>query len=541
MKTQNTQNQEAKLPVIIAWLGTTDVRHLNKWREVNGLPQLLGYNGGDPDSAMRNFDGIEKKGNNGPIRTLTDAHRAEKIFILVTSKYYDVTVEFQRWVKRGTTAECVCIEMNDISDPTDYTQVYDSMHGFLQEHIYGTYSTDRLEFNISPGTPAMQTITLLMTKYELPGARAFRTLSLKDAQGGEQIHEVKLPYALTREKMDRVGEVTSIRRTKQLSEAIAISREFPGASILLLGETGTGKTVSAQEIHNSCCSDPKKFIIANCAELAQGGKDLFRAEMFGAKKGAYTGAVQDMPGLFRQAEGGTLFLDEIGEIPMESQTLLLRALQNHEANPVGGSSYRINNVRIIAATNRDLIEDVKNGRFRRDLYYRIAVFPLPLESLREIRGSAPEEFDRIVDATLAEINQSEKALSKNAITIDGKAMELIRSYRWPGNRRQLHHALYIAAIRAYRDSGVITADIIRQQMTNMRDEAFCQENEISKFDPNLYPIPSDLDEWVLRCKKSFITRALEECGGKIGQAAERVGISYQRLLAFKKEHIDKGG
>lgn len=214
--------------------------------------------------------------------------------------------------------------------------------------------------------------------------------------------------------------------------------------VLILGENGTGKEELARYIHSRNSRAAKPLVVVNCGAIAS---DLFESEMFGHERGAFTGAVGAKKGLFEQADGGILFLDEIGELRLEHQPKLLRAIQHGEIRRVGGETVRRVNVRIIAATNRDLWSMVKGGRFREDLYFRIAEWPLKLPPLRQRGDDILDLARRALDA--AEF--SDKTLSADA-------ERLLLSYRWPGNIRELANVVKRAALRSSADQ-ITAADI----------------------------------------------------------------------------------
>lgn len=208
--------------------------------------------------------------------------------------------------------------------------------------------------------------------------------------------------------------------------------------VLILGETGTGKELFAQAIHESSPRAGKPFVAVNCGAIS---KELANAELFGHEKGAFTGADKARPGHFKEAHGGTLFLDEVGELPLDMQVKLLRALQESEIDPVGAKRPVKVDVRILSATNRDLTNAVKDGRFREDLFYRLNVFPIEAPSLRERRSDIPA----LVDAFVRRFNVEE---GKRVIGATAEAMSLLEAYDWPGNVRQLENTVYRAIVLA---------------------------------------------------------------------------------------------
>jgi transcriptional regulator with GAF, ATPase, and Fis domain len=206
--------------------------------------------------------------------------------------------------------------------------------------------------------------------------------------------------------------------------------------VLVLGETGTGKELIARAVHNRSRRQGKSLIKVNCAALPP---QLIESELFGHEKGAFTGATDKRVGKFELAHGGTIFLDEIGELPLELQPKLLRVLQEKEIERVGGQAPIACDVRIIAATNRDLQQEVTEGRFRADLYYRLNVFPITLPPLRERREDLP-----LLAAHF--LQKIAKKLGKKLAGISEASLQQMQAYHWPGNIRELEHLLERAAI-----------------------------------------------------------------------------------------------
>ncbi len=220
-------------------------------------------------------------------------------------------------------------------------------------------------------------------------------------------------------------------------------------TILILGESGTGKELVAQAIHRLGHRRAHPFVAVNMAAIP---RELIEAELFGYEKGAFTGAVHRTAGKFEQADGGTLFLDEIGDMPMEAQTRLLRVLQSAEVTTVGGSTPVRVNVRIIAATNKDLPSLIAENRFRQDLYYRLAVVPVDLPPLRTRRDDIPLLARHFLD------HAAQEGLPRKVL--DADAAQLLSLYDWPGNVRELQNVMQRMAVLVRED--VISADVVRQ-------------------------------------------------------------------------------
>ncbi|MBV8052511.1 MAG: sigma 54-interacting transcriptional regulator [Acidobacteriaceae bacterium] len=229
-----------------------------------------------------------------------------------------------------------------------------------------------------------------------------------------------------------VGRSEALQRVLRQVEVVAPT----DAGVLIHGETGTGKELVAQAIHNRSARRHRPFIKVNCAAIPSG---LLESELFGHEKGAFTGAVMRKPGRFELADKGTLFLDEVGDIPLELQAKLLRVLQEHEFERLGSTRTQQVVVRVIAATHRDLKQMVEEGTFRSDLYYRIHVFPLTVPSLRE----RPEDIPLLVQHF---IDKNAKRMNRHIETIPTRTMEALTNYAWPGNVRELQNFIERAVI-----------------------------------------------------------------------------------------------
>src|SRR6201997_1278290 len=203
------------------------------------------------------------------------------------------------------------------------------------------------------------------------------------------------------------------------------------ATVLVTGETGTGKELVARAIHRRSRRSSRAFVSVNCAAIP---RDLIASELFGHEKGSFTGAVQRRVGRFELADGGTIFLDEVGELPVETQIALLRVLQEREFERVGGTRSIQTNVRVVAATNRDLRAGIAAGTFRSDLFYRLNVFPLEVPPLRDRREDIPELVEYF-------INRCANDARKNITGINNKSLALLQSYPWPGNIRELQNVI----------------------------------------------------------------------------------------------------
>ena len=273
-----------------------------------------------------------------------------------------------------------------------------------------------------------------MRRWISSNARAFEEIQRLRAQLELQNAYLQEEVVESKAFGDLVGQSAALRQIISQIDLVAPTE----ASVLILGETGTGKELVAHEIHRRSRRKDGPLVRVNCASIP---KDLFESELFGHVKGAFTGAIKDRAGRFETAEAGTLFLDEIGEVPLEMQNKLLRVLQEKHYERVGEDHTRHANVRIIAATNRDLKKAVAAGRFREDLYYRLHVFPIQVPPLRERRDDIPFLARHFTDLSVKELKCPKPRLTRAAIT-------RLQGYDWPGNVRELRNVIERAVILA---------------------------------------------------------------------------------------------
>jgi len=229
-----------------------------------------------------------------------------------------------------------------------------------------------------------------------------------------------------------IGRSAPLQRVLREVEVVAPT----DSGVLIQGETGTGKELIAQAIHNRSARRDRPFVKVNCAAIPSG---LLESELFGHEKGAFTGAITRKPGRFEMADKGTLFLDEVGDIPLELQAKLLRVLQEHEFERLGSTRTQQVDVRVIAATHRDLKQMVEDGTFRSDLYYRLHVFPLMVPPLRDRREDIPFVVRHFV-------GKYSQRMNRHIETISARTMEVLTSYAWPGNVRELQNFIERAVI-----------------------------------------------------------------------------------------------
>jgi transcriptional regulator with GAF, ATPase, and Fis domain len=268
----------------------------------------------------------------------------------------------------------------------------------------------------------------------IANARAFEKIQRLRSQLEQQNTYLQEEVVDAKAFGDLVGQSAALRQIVSQIDLVAPTE----ASVLILGKTGTGKDLVAHEIHRRSPRKDRPLVRVNCASVP---KDLFESEFFGHVKGAFTGAIKDRAGRFETAEGGTLFLDEIGEVPLEMQSKLLRVLQEKRYERVGSDRTQHANVRIMAATNRDLKKEVAAGRFREDLYYRLNVFPIHVTTLRERKDDIPLLAKYFVDLSVKELRCAKPRLTRAAVT-------RLQNYDWPGNIRELRNIIERAVILA---------------------------------------------------------------------------------------------
>ncbi len=313
-----------------------------------------------------------------------------------------------------------------------------------------------------------------------------------------------------------------IGRGAQMQEVFRVISKIAASpsSVLVWGESGTGKELIALDIHKNSDRAKKPFIKINCAAIPS---TLIESELFGYEKGAFTGAVTSKPGRFELAHEGTLFLDEVAEMPLEMQVKLLRALQEHEFERVGGISTIRVDVRIIAATNKDLEAEVKSGKFREDLYYRLNVVPIRLPPLRD----RPEDIDELVHYFVREFNPH---LKKNVVRIKPECIQALGTYAWPGNIRQLENVIERSLLMCEGDT-LTLSDLPPEILSSGGPQTSATIGDSQQ--------PTAFKEIVKKqtqsVERDLIEKALEETDGNVTRAAEKLGLSRKGLQLKMKE------
>ncbi len=323
-----------------------------------------------------------------------------------------------------------------------------------------------------------------------------------------------------------VGSSVAMREVFSILERVAPTN----LTVLITGETGTGKELASRAVHNRSRRAAGNFVVFDCGAAPE---NLVESELFGHKRGAFTGAVEARPGVFEQADGGTIFLDEIGELPLELQPKLLRVLEQREVRRVGDTRTKNVNVRVVAATNRDLREEVAAGRFREDLYYRLAVVEVALPPMR----------DRLSDMSLlvghllkrAEHNQGVHSLSDDV-------MDTFQSYHWPGNVRELNNVVERAL--PFCDGDVVTMDALpaalRAASANRRPRTatpnLAQLKAVEASADADRPFKDAKDQLIEAFERQYLIDLLERHEGNVSKAARQARMDRKSITRLMKKH-----
>jgi DNA-binding NtrC family response regulator len=495
------------MSILVAWLGNTDLRNAET----------------EHDNEFGPIIGAVKALSPSVVHLLSD-HPLEK------------TRAYATWLRTRGKVEVVEHQAK-LSSPTDHKDIYQAATGVLSE-IRKQAPESPITLHLSPGTPAMASIWLLLAKTRFPAR-------LIESSREAGVREVEIPFELSVEfspGSDKAADdaltrlmqgippespaFTSIihkcatmKRTVAMAHRLAL-REVP---VLIQGESGTGKELFARAIHQASHRNGHPFVAVNCGAIPQ---ELVDAELFGHEKGAFTGAATARAGYFESADGGTLFLDEIGELPLASQVRLLRVLQEHEVTRVGASVPKSINIRVIAATNRVLPEEIRGGRFREDLFHRLAVGVLQLPPLRQREG----DLTMLIDSLLTGINiDASSQPGYKHKKLDVSARNILLRHGWPGNVRELHNTLLRASIWASGDQ-INSEDIAESLAVTV---APASETVLGR------PLndPISLPDLLNTVSRHYLLRAMAETHGNKTEAARLLGLgSYQTLTNWLQKY-----
>ena len=486
--------------LLVAWIGKTDLKAA----------------AGELDAGIGPIAQAVQAGGYDGIHLLSD-------FPATESKSYI------KWLTSGTIA-AVQLHAAKLTSPINFGEIYERVVVVLDEVAR---NGAQLTYHLSPGTPAMASVWILLAKTTHP-ARLIQS----SPQSGVQ--EADIPFDIAAEFIPKLlhqsderltslaqgtpeesAEFSSIiHRSAAMKRVIAQARRVAIRSIpvLIEGESGTGKELMARAIHKASPRADKPFIPVNCGAIPP---DLVESEFFGHKKGSFTGAVADRKGHFERADGGTIFLDEIGELPKAIQVKLLRTLQENEVTPVGSSEAKKIDVRVVTATNRTLINEVAEGNFREDLFYRLAVAIIKLPPLRERAG----DVSLLIDALLQQVNDAAKEMGIKHKKISVSARNLMLQHEWPGNIRELFNTLQRAAV--WSDDENIGLEAIKDAILLSPKALPGADNILSR------PIESsiELEELMAQVARHYIELALEHTRNNKTQAAKLLGFGNHQTLS----------
>jgi transcriptional regulator with PAS, ATPase and Fis domain len=496
--------------VLLAWIGHTDLRA--------------------PESQEK-----------GPIAEALAALSFDRA-VLLSNYTKDADKErvkvYERWLKKQTKTDIV-VRHDEFPGPTDYGRIYEAVLGAVAWTLEKYGKNTKLTFHLSPGTPAMTAIWIIVakTRFEAQLIESSRQQGVVTVDVPFELAAEFIPAAVkqTSEDLARLAEGQRpeepkfgdiLHRSAVMKNVVRRARQAAPFSepIYIEGASGTGKQLLAEAIHQESPRKGKPFVEVNCGSIP---KELFESSFFGHKKGAFTGADRDQKGYFEQASGGTLFLDEVGELSLEHQVKLLRAIQQKKVRPVGATADVPIDVRIISATNRTLLDEVREGRFREDLYYRLAILTLRLPPLRDREGDLGYLIDKLLEKINAEHAGRPGAVQKK-LSVAGK--NLLLRHDWPGNVRELEGTLR----RAYIWSKGATVDD-----DELRDALLGAPHKKGASEVLGRPLGDgfDIADVLHEVGHHYLTRAMKEADGNKTKAAALVGLaSYQTLKGWLEKY-----
>ena len=472
----------------------------------------------------------------GPIAQALEARTFDRV-TLISDWPDQQTMTYLAWLGGRQPIPVELFRRPLPNGPTDFGSIYQAAKGVVGQVLTADPSNKPV-FHLSPGSPAMAAVWILLAKTRYPA-------ELLESSQQQGVRTAVVPFDIAAEfipdlqrQRDESLELASagrppdspefgdvIHRSPAMARVIGMARRVSPRSITVLieGESGTGKELIARAIHRAGPRRDRPFIAVNCGAIAP---ELAESELFGHRKGAFTGATTDRRGHFESANEGTIFLDEIGELPLATQVKLLRVLQEREVVPVGESKARPIDVRVIAATNRSLLREVSEGRFREDLFYRLAVAVLNLPPLRERVG----DVGPLVNHVLDQINKENAGEHGEAKSLSAAARNLLLQYEWPGNVRELQNTLRRAAI--WSDGKTITPQDIRDALL---------PTPVRAADSAVLDLPLgngfDIEAVLGRVARHYLERAIREADGNKSRAADLVGLaSYQTLTNWLKRY-----
>lgn len=482
----------------------------------------------------QDFDGMSQAQPTGPILDFLRAHPRISAVLLSDWPSEDES-RYVAALRRATDAD-IETRHAKLKDPTDYLGIFRAADALLAS-LVSQARPDEIAVHTSPGTSAMAAVWILLAKTKYAGATLFK--SWLDKGGKPQLAAVEIPFDLTLDVLpdlaarraallapsDAALPATNafdalIHQSPAMAAVIRDARRaalYPNP-VLLLGESGTGKELLARAIHAASLRAENSWGAMNCGAIP---RDLLDSELFGHARGAFTGATADRLGRFEANNRGTLFLDEVGEMPPETQVRLLRLLQEGEIQRVGETRTRQVDVRVIAATNRDLVAALRAGTFRDDLFYRLAVLVLRLPPLRERPEdvlSLAQHFLTILNGRAATIPGAERK------HLSPSARKFAESYPWPGNVRELENTLA-------RIFALVPGDTIRRE--DFEAHVIPTDGPGVAMSPLASRRNFSLHKELEAVEQQLIEQALRETGGVKERAAKLLGLASRQALAHR--------
>ena len=447
---------------------------------------------------------------------------------------------FLRWLQKQSAAP-VSINKVKLTSPTNFEEIYQSATSHVAAILEGHGPEKELVFHLSPGTSHMMAVWVIIAKTRYPAAELIessREHGVKDTTFPFDISADFIPE-LFRRQDEALKKLSAglpseapefsdiIHRSKEMQRVILRAQRVALRSIptLIEGDSGTGKELLARAIHQSGPRKTKPFIPVNCGAISP---ELIESELFGHVKGAFTSAAQARSGHFESANGGTLFLDEIGELPVMAQVKLLRVLQEGEITKVGSSTPIKLDVRIIAATNRSLMDEVAKGRFREDLFYRLAVAVINLPPLSKREG----DISLLIERLLEQVNkESEIEPGYKHKKISAGAKNLMMQHSWPGNVRELLNTIRRAAV--WSPESTITEGEMRDALLPVPSVGQQKEGVLGRSVADGIDLPGIMS----LVARHYLQAALKEAGDNKTKASKLLGISnYQTLTNWLKKY-----
>ena len=473
----------------------------------------------------------------GPIAQAVEKLGFDEVFLISNYLKPEDRVRvaaYVEWAKKRSSTPYQLYEQK-LSSPTHFGEIYEVAVRVCTEALGEQPNQVELTFHLSPGTPAMAAVWILLAKTRFPA-------KLIESSIEHEVQPVSVPFDISAEFLPDLllkpdEQLRSVSAEKPIESANfanihyrspimahlveraqrAALRNVP---ILIEGESGTGKELFARAIHQHSLRSDKPFIAVNCGAIPE---SLVESELFGSGKSAFTGANAPRKGHFESANGGTIFLDEIGELPKDIQVKLLRVVEGNEVVRLGTSKPISVDVRIVAATNRNLIEEVGEGRFREDLFYRIAVACLKLPPLRE----RPGDLGVLIDHLIEQINQeSEEQPGYRRKKISSNARNVLLNHDWPGNVRELQNTLRRAMV--WTDGEIIKKQDTEEALLPIYDKG--GEDILNRPLGEDFSLPDLISEVI----RHYLQRAEEESKTKT-EAAERLGLPNRQTFNNWKE------